>query len=692
MISRARPRRSTAAATASILALGGGLSIAAALPAAAADDIKPNIYWQLGGSIVVTKYQNPTANPLPAGTGMQTTPSGTPLPGVRFELCPVIGRNMSPGTNVLFPTIAQPGGTSRASRVSDSEWWAFAAQINDDFAHGITPWLSPDAPAGMESDCFTGVTDANGQIVFGDGQTGTEGTGSSAWTWNHGGYSMGLELGLYLVREISGGTDSIVVPSEPYLVTLPFAGPESCSLAGSAYATQASCEAASGTWAKHWITRQQIDPPIDPGRGEYIVWTYPKNATVSVEKTADTDETYSYGTLIGYQIVTPIPNKTGPASCSVAGVSVADCTSEGGSVIPGRPNLSSLVLTDTLSVGLDFELTDPDGTGTSGFHPVVTIGPDATHPSAQTLVEGTDYIVSVSGQTATITFTSYSGIDVVNSYAVGTPITVTFNAEFLGVTSTENNVVRNTAQVTWDSASAQDDVETKVGGIQIHKQNSVTGGALSGATFQIYGEDPATGASNIWALDATNTPAQSFTDDASETGVITINGLRYYTDSDPNSPAPTCYMTMDMSGPSGTTYSPTFGTVAGRCSDSSIPSRAQCLAAGATWTWLDASGNALDPYGTVLGTTYWVVETVAPPGYLLDSTPHPVCVFTPSHSRPAGDDWYIDNQPTDIGVELPFTGQTWKYLPVAVGVVFMAGVCTLYVIRSKKVNAPRTIA
>jgi hypothetical protein len=177
-------------------------------------------------------------------------------------------------------------------------------------------------------------------------------------------------------------------------------------------------------------------------------------------------------------------------------------------------------------------------------------------------------------------------------------------------------------------------VDTYYGGVNIHKQDGSSSAPLAGATFQIYASatDAAAGTNMLSAQNTAGAVATSFTTDS--TGEVGILGLNY----DP---------------------------VAGNC------------------TLNSSTTPAVSPAMT--GNYYWIVETVAPTGYELQTDPIQVCVVGVLDGAGSSyDDWIVNNVSHNAGFDLPFTGLFEGYLWPAVGAFVVAGGLAVYVIRYRK--------
>jgi len=609
MRTASRPRRTTAAALTAVVAVSGGLSLAAALPALASP-ITPQVTGT-SGSIVVMKYQN--TDPGAAGNGTQRTVSGDPLPGVHFQACPVLG-----STTHSFPT-EEPAPTP-----TDAEWWMAATEIVADFA--AAPTINTlELPAA--ANCYDGTTNADGRIVFGDGVTEVD------TSYQHGGSNIedprvGLPLGLYVIQEIAPPS-SVITPMAPYLVTLPLLGPGTCSL-GSGYPDQTSCESASGTWTRDWIP---LVAGTDPGNGDYIAWTYPKNSTVTVDLRANTSATYSFASApIDYTITAPIPSIVNSS---------------------GSPDISTLVIEDALSAG--FTAIDPQYLEVALNNSPLSLG--------------THYLVSNVGMGFRITFTS-AGLALVNASDVGDLITVSFAASLSNTWPSSicnlNNqpydvdcVLRNTAQATWNTNVATDEVETNLGGITLHALDSGST-PLVGAIFQI---STTSGGAVLPNFTIDNSGAVVANDGSVTTGAAgtaAFLGLRYYTPTDPNSPAPDCYLTPPDEASTATRWVFHGGPI-----PSHLPPDARA------------------------GTTYWVEQTDVPAGFEVDATPRPICITGPlaSGNTDSYDDYYFGNEWYDVGIQLPYSGQTSKFIAPIIGFMLTGAACAGYVIWTNKARA-----
>jgi len=585
-------------------AMAGGLTLSGASPAQAApDDVSLPPITGTTGTIVVTKYTDPPSgghdNGLP-----NPAPGESTLDDVGFTVCKVVGYTTFDGELQAFGDLVP----------NQYDWWQMAASwAADSQAH-------PEGAAGRvalgacTTEVLTGAAGTPGQAVF-----------------------AGLDIGLYMVQESTPLPS--YMPVDPFLVTLPMADP-----------TTPRPEGSSG-----WIERRTEDP-ADPGSGEYIAWTYPKNAEVTVTKTANTSGTTSAGSQIEYTIATQKPT-----------------------MAPGTM-LTSFVITDTLNYGQDptlyakgprltFASADMTGPWT------ITLGETSFSGAlgtceADPLSEGYGTVPFMVGYAADPAYPAYSAYSVAATYtacpggallaalntaAVGAQVEVVVTATLRPVvTTTATGMVHdghvqlvNRAGAQWNAAGGYGTAISHVGAVLIHKQDSQTHAMLRDAHFAIYAVDPTTGtcsdpeirtedgcvkAELIW------TPAQpiqavtmagAVTDDfvTDATGTVPIMGLAY--------------------GPDNT----------------------ECTVDG----------------GYRHGRYYWVVETQAPAGYVASSNATQVCVAGPYDGVDSSyDDYFISNTPRNAGFPLPYTGNFEDDLPMWLGVFVIVCGFTAYTLRTKK--------
>jgi len=687
------------------------------------------------GSIVVTKYANPQNRyPLAAPDDQKVRGDGTwidpatiiadlavaPAPDVTFSVCSVLGWDDA----IEFPAGKTP---------FDPDWWGAAMQLIQAYNQMPVEQRAAHLRFNPDSPCLTGVTDADGQIVFGDG-VGSHGGNTEAGT--------GLPLGLYVVHEcVPGecGLDSTppahgYIPAEDYLVSLPHMRPQD----------------AEGEGEGMWLTRDPAHEPAGLGAlGEYIVWTYPKNSSVDIHKFADTDEAYTVGSHIHYTIEAPVPNRVALGENHHLDSSiVVDLLGTGLSLPEGMRKHAGAMMED----GTDaphVTLRAPEG------HTCVVDGVDL----CRELTFGTDFNVYVAGegpdgQEFTIELIEDTGLELANQVPEGTLLIIEYDA-------TINQLVggieytQNTATVRWNTGAALTEVPTYFGGVLLHKRNVLTGDAVNGAVFQVYSADPAAApycslaglgdasscrdAGGHWyeaeLVRALNASSQVEADDQGnhhgawvfsqcskdiamlddygipvlddegqpqlfgeaetaaeaceaaggdwgEPGAISINGLHYFHQSSQVGDGfmpPTCYLTPGVGGSWAARYGLTVERVVGENGESSI-------------VYHDAESTSVIPSNARLGTAYWLVETTVPAGFVPPEGATPVCVTGPLSSVDTYDDFSIGNMPDEVGVRLPFTGEIDKQIPMLFGVMVIIGGFTVYVARTRKANTARSRA
>lgn len=236
----------------------------------------------------------------------------------------------------------------------------------------------------------------------------------------------GLPIGLYLVTETVLPEDA-TNPAAPFLVTLPTpTGP-------------------SGAPANEWI---------------YDVHVYPKNAVTDVTKTrvpapANSAEARNPD-LIRWAIAAAIPT-----------------------LAPGD-TIGNFVLSDTIPAELEYVATPPTGVAPS----TVTVTNAAGLP--QTFVANTDYTITTSGATSSLTFTA-AGLTRLAGLQGGV---VTYEVLTRAVAIPPSGVIVNTATGIIDGAEETVTGSTPIGQLTVFAYSSAPGvterAPLAGAVYRVY--------------------------------------------------------------------------------------------------------------------------------------------------------------------------------------------------------------
>jgi len=270
--------------------------------------------------------------------------------------------------------------------------------------------------------------------------------------------------------------------------------------------------------------------------------------------------------------------------------------------------------------------------------------------SGQQLVSG-DYNTTVSSSgLVTVTFSAQGLLKLQSAaeadYAAGRTgaaaqqvqavISTTVNTTLNTQNTAANGIIANTAQLFPDSQSVTSQTAVKsnttqsyYGGVMLHKETT-DGTALSGATVQVYASLAAAqaGTAPLSAQKLDGTQATSFT--TGTDGQVAILGLHY-------SPDPTAPNTCQHSG--------------------------------------------------MTGTQYWLVETQAPTGYELQTTPTEICLVGVLDHDAAGasyDDWTMTNVKHNAGFDMPFTGPVGRTMLPIVGLAVVGGATAVLVIRNRR--------
>jgi len=280
---------------------------------------------------------------------------------------------------------------------------------------------------------------------------------------------------------------------------------------------------------------------------------------------------------------------------------------------------------------------------------VITVGPSiAPAVSAQILSDLVpDYTVTfredVLENDEMLIDSEEDGIDIINQYPAFTPVTVYYEVEPDGV----YDAVSNDFKVTWNE-SGGDTVKLPLGGVTITKVDEGDEAITSDfATFRVWANSTKTG-SPVTFVDGAGVTVTSVNTSSggSGTGQAVITGLPY-SDGTPKAGTPNCWY-------DGTTIYHTVQTL-------------------------------MAP-----GTSYWLEETHVPKGYRTTGNLVEVCVT----SYPAADNSHfnVENiQGNFLNIQLPFTGELGKDLPVMFGLALVLGSLTVYAVRTKKANAAKAI-
>lgn len=238
-------------------------------------------------------------------------------------------------------------------------------------------------------------------------------------------YPTGMPIGLYYVEETVLPADA-TNPSAPFLVSLPLpTGP-------------------SGAPANQWI---------------YDVHVYPKNAITELTKTrlapaANSAEARNPD-LIRWAIASTIPT------------------------LASGDTISNFTLADTIPASLQFVATPPTGVSPT----TVTVTNSAG--TGQTFTEGTDYTITTTATTSTLTF-SPGGRTRLAGLQGGV---VSFNVLTRAVSIPPNGLIQNSATANINGATETVTGTTPIGQLTVFAYESSNGGPktpLAGAVYQVY--------------------------------------------------------------------------------------------------------------------------------------------------------------------------------------------------------------
>jgi fimbrial isopeptide formation D2 family protein/LPXTG-motif cell wall-anchored protein len=234
-----------------------------------------------------------------------------------------------------------------------------------------------------------------------------------------------MPIGLYLVEE-TASPDSVTDPTAPFLVTLPFP------------------TGSNGSPMNEWI---------------YDVHVYPKNSVTELVKTRVVPATGSVEArnpdLVRWAIRASIPT------------------------LAAGESISEFSVADQIDTGLVFVSTPPTGVDPTE----VTVTNASGAP--QTFTEGTDYTLSTTGDTQTVTFTS-GGRNRMLGLGGGM---VEFSVLTRAASVPADGRIVNTATSIVDGATETVSAVTPIGQLTVFTYAPTAGGVqtpLGGARFQVY--------------------------------------------------------------------------------------------------------------------------------------------------------------------------------------------------------------
>jgi fimbrial isopeptide formation D2 family protein/LPXTG-motif cell wall-anchored protein len=236
-----------------------------------------------------------------------------------------------------------------------------------------------------------------------------------------------MPIGLYLVRETAAPA-SVTDRTAPFLVSLPFP------------------TGGLGSPANEWI---------------YNVHVYPKNSVTNLVKT-----------------------RIAPAAGSVESRNpdlVRWAIRAGIPTIAAGGTISDFTVSDTIPTGLEFVTTPP--AGVTGSSVIVRNASGA----AQTFAAGTDYTLSTTGSTQTVTFTAAARTRLATAaFAAGT---VELNVLTRAVSTPADGQLTNTASATVNGSTESVSAVTNIGEFTLFAYAPTGGGGrtpLAGATYQLF--------------------------------------------------------------------------------------------------------------------------------------------------------------------------------------------------------------
>ncbi|QAY63810.1 isopeptide-forming domain-containing fimbrial protein [Xylanimonas allomyrinae] len=400
------------------LTLGiGGFGVAA--PAIAAPTIDPTAK----GTLHLFKGATPAAGTSSDGLKLATDPDG-PIPGVEFTITPITDTDADPANGTL--DLTTPGG------------WTLLAQFQD--LGGTAASLLASGTPGPA-------------VVAGP-------TGDDGWAVKDD-----LAPGVYVVTETR--TPAGVVPSVPFLVTLPMTDP-----------------AGTGTWLTD-------------------VYAYPKNDSVEATKTVN-KETANIGEDLTYTITGKVPQNVGLDGERVAPTAFAFVDDYDEVRLNPEATEGIKVVSDgTALTSDDYTVTDRDG--------VLVVELDDA---------GLAKLVDATQVTVTFKARVLASGDIVNAAQFVPSAQVKSGMGELADPTDDDDDAVNLPVPT-------NAVETVVGGAHLTKVDAASASTLlGGASFRVYQASDA-GLTTPVAIDATDdgllNPVSTWTTNAD--GVVSIDGL-----------------------------------------------------------------------------------------------------------------------------------------------------------------------
>ncbi|MFS0734047.1 SpaH/EbpB family LPXTG-anchored major pilin [Microbacterium sp. 1P10UB] len=242
-----------------------------------------------------------------------------------------------------------------------------------------------------------------------------------------GTFPANMPLGLYLVTETAAPA-TVTDRTAPFLVTLPFpTGP-------------------TGSPSNQWI---------------YDVHVYPKNSVTALVKTR----------------VVPAPNTAEARNPDLVRWSIRASIP----TLAGTP-LSQFTVSDRIDTGLQFVATPPAGVTPTSVTVTNAVG------AAQVFVDGTDYSLTTTGNTQTLTFTP-AGRTRLSSLGGGT---VDFTVLTRAVSVPAGGQITNTATSVVNGATETVSAVTPIGELTVFAYAPTAGGVktpLAGAVFQAFANE-----------------------------------------------------------------------------------------------------------------------------------------------------------------------------------------------------------
>jgi hypothetical protein len=422
----------------------------------------------------------------------------------------------------------------------------------------------------------------------------------------------------------------------------------------------------------------------------YQVNVYPKNNHVGVTKTV-TSTAVTQGQPLVYQIVADVPtntivNQTGEDVVDITGYAIKDNLDPQVDLAAITSTPAPVTVTLLGASGAEVSLTSSDYTITAtqdGTTTAVTTFP-AAGPTVNVVFTPTGLAKLMAQAQLFVDDTATPKTTVAPQVVVtiNTTVNVTLDTDGTGNATAApgdvvDGIIPNQAALYPDSTSVSsmtntpgipsNPVQTNYGGVMLHKYDGTNPTTpLPDATFQVFATaaNAAALTSPLTAQDIDLAPTTNFITNTD--GEVAILGLNYVTDNTYQSDGTTVVVDDDENPVVGPTcYIPATGAIV----YSDVPLLASTI-----------------PVTAEAGTTYWVVETEAPLGYELQTTPFQICLVGVLDGDTAGDsqdDFHVANYPHNAGFEMPLTGLFGDNVWAFYGLVVVAAGIGFYIVRER---------